>query len=445
MSVEQKPICVVIDTSIWRQDSNLLLRTPMGSALRYILKQSSGKIGLPEIIEEELTRNTVEQGLEAVEKINKGFKVIEVIMGCRCFYEVPDEAQLQATVTERLTDLNDLIIRIPFTFEHAKSALRRINEKSQPNGESNQQFKDSAIWEAILTLSNSYIIYFISGDKAFFKGKECKTNELADNLLNDCIKIGGMVSIYNNMASCLKVLQKNVPPLNYSDIILKIDSVINLRLKPELVSEIGFEIAGLAMKVSSVSAFFTEMKGKLALSFELYYHCNDVQHNGVNERKDAILRTKGDCLYELDNQMISDIKMDFERIYWVEPSGEAGRRGIVYASGTMGGIEQVNYTFREPVDFIRFPNLDWKERVKKVRKDQQDFFKEYSKEARAVLETLLDKYAEEGVAALEIPSSIMKYSEFEQYGDIFKILELFGDERNLTNIVRQLQKLLYSV
>jgi hypothetical protein len=408
MSVEQKPICVVIDTSIWRQDSNLLLRTPMGSALRYILKQSSGKIGLPEIIEEELTRNTVEQGLEAVEKINKGFKVIEVIMGCRCFYEVPDEAQLQATVTERLTDLNDLIIRIPFTFEHAKSALRRINEKSQPNGESNQQFKDSAIWEAILTLSNSYIIYFISGDKAFFKGKECKTNELADNLLNDCIKIGGMVSIYNNMASCLKVLQKNVPPLNYSDIILKIDSVINLRLKPELVSEIGFEIAGLAMKVSSVSAFFTEMKGKLALSFELYYHCNDVQHNGVNERKDAILRTKGDCLYELDNQMISDIKMDFERIYWVEPSGEAGRRGIVYASGTMGGIEQVNYTFREPVDFIRFPNLDWKERVKKVRKDQQDFFKDYSKEARAVLETLLDKYAEEGVAALEIPSSIMK-------------------------------------
>ncbi|MBE9188042.1 hypothetical protein IQ270_26220, partial [Microcoleus sp. LEGE 07076] len=214
-----------------------------------------------------------------------------------------------------------------------------------------------------------------------------------------------MVSIYNNMASCLKVLQKNVPPLNYSDIILKIDSVINLRLKPELVSEIGFEIAGLAMKVSSVSAFFTEMKGKLALSFELYYHCNDVQHNGVNERKDAILRTKGDCLYELDNQMISDIKMDFERIYWVEPSGEAGRRGIVYASGTMGGIEQVNYTFREPVDFIRFPNLDWKERVKKVRKDQQDFFKDYSKEARAVLETLLDKYAEEGVAALEIPSS----------------------------------------
>ncbi|MBE9188043.1 DUF4935 domain-containing protein [Microcoleus sp. LEGE 07076] len=160
MSVEQKPICVVIDTSIWRQDSNLLLRTPMGSALRYILKQSSGKIGLPEIIEEELTRNTVEQGLEAVEKINKGFKVIEVIMGCRCFYEVPDEAQLQATVTERLTDLNDLIIRIPFTFEHAKSALRRINEKSQPNGESNQQFKDSAIWEAILTLSNSYNYIF---------------------------------------------------------------------------------------------------------------------------------------------------------------------------------------------------------------------------------------------------------------------------------------------
>ena len=36
MSAEQKPICVVIDTNIWLQESSLLMRTAMGSALIYI-------------------------------------------------------------------------------------------------------------------------------------------------------------------------------------------------------------------------------------------------------------------------------------------------------------------------------------------------------------------------------------------------------------------------
>lgn len=445
MSAEQKPICVVIDTSIWRQDSNLLLRTTMGSALIYILKQSSGKIGLPEIIEEELIKNTVERGLEAVEKVNQGFKALEIIRGFRCPYEVPDRAELEAAVRERLTELDDLIVRIPFTFEHAKSALRRINEKSQPNGESNQQFKDSAIWEAILSVLSLYTVHFISGDNHFFKDRKRDNEKLADNLLDDCIKMRGTVHIYNNMASCLKVLQKNVPPLDYSDILLKIDELINLILRRELASEIGFEITGLAIKLSSVSAFFTEIKGKLALNFELCYHCNDIQNNGEQERKDAILRTKGDCFYEFDTQIIGDIKMDFERMYWVEPSGEPGRRGNVYASAIMGGSEQVNYTFREPIDFIRYPDMSWKERVKKVRKDKQDFFKQYSKEARSVLEIFLDKYVEEGVKALKIPSSIIDHSEFEQYGNVFQIFEIFGGEQSLRETVKQLQDLLYSV
>lgn len=167
-------------------------------------------------------------------------------MGFRDSYEVPNKAQLEAAVKERLTDLDDVIIRSFFTFEHAKSALRRINEKTQPNGENNQQFKDSAIWEAILTLSDSYTIYFISADKHFFKNREKQTEELADNLLNECKKKGSKVSIYNNMASCIKALQQDVPSLDYSNIILNIDKLLNSRLRRELTTERGFEITTLA-------------------------------------------------------------------------------------------------------------------------------------------------------------------------------------------------------
>jgi len=447
MSAEQKPICVVIDANIWLQDSNLFMRTAMGSALLYILKQSKGKIGLPEIIEEELTRNIVENGLKAIEQINKGFKSIEVIMGFRDSYELPNKAQLEAAVKERLTDLEDVIIRIFFTFEHAKSALRRINEKTQPNGDKNQQFKDSAIWEAILELSDSHTIYFISDDNAFFKNRNKQTEELADNLLNECNKMGAKVSIYNNIASCLKALQQDVPSLDYSNIILTIDNLINSGLRRELATEIGFEITTLAIDKSSLSAFFTEINGKLALIFELCYHCIDIQNNGEVERTEALLRAKGDCLYEIDTQKISDIKMDRERIYWVEPSGEAGRRGVVYASGTatIGGSEQVNYTFREPVDFIRSPDLDRKKRVDKFR-TKQDFFKQYSTQQRAILEIFLEKYIETGFSVFQnIIGSITKYPEFVQYGDAIKIITLFGSQEKLEKALNQLQNLLYSV
>ena len=445
MSAEQKPICVVIDTNIWLQESSLLMRTAMGSALIYILKQSNGKIGIPEIIEEELTKNIVENGLKAIEQINKGFKSLEVIMGFRDSYEVPNKAQLEAAVKERLTDLDDVIIRIFFTFEHAKSALRRINEKTQPNGDKNQQFKDSAIWEAILELSDSHTIYFISDDNGFFKNRNQQTEELADNLLNECNKRAAKVSIYNNMASCLKALQQDVPSLDYSNIILTIDKLINSRLRRELATEIGFEITTLALEKSSLSAFFIEINGKLALSFELCYHCIDIQNNGEIERTEALLRAKGDCLYEIDTQKISDIKMDRERLYWVEPSGEAGRRGVVYASATMGGTEQVNYTFREPVDFIRSPDLDRKKRVDKVR-TKQEFLKQYSKQERAILEIFLDKYIEAGFSVFHhIIDSIIKYPEFAQYGDAIKIITLFGEQEKLEKALNQLQNLLYSV
>jgi hypothetical protein len=81
MSAEQKPICVVIDANIWLKDSNLLLRTAMGSALLYILKRIEGKIGLPSILEEEVIRNTITEGVKAAEAIQKNFKIISVIMG----------------------------------------------------------------------------------------------------------------------------------------------------------------------------------------------------------------------------------------------------------------------------------------------------------------------------------------------------------------------------
>jgi hypothetical protein len=56
-----KPICVVLDTNVWVHKTNLL-RTALGAALINSLWRLEGLLGLPEVVEEEIAKNTVKLG-----------------------------------------------------------------------------------------------------------------------------------------------------------------------------------------------------------------------------------------------------------------------------------------------------------------------------------------------------------------------------------------------
>ncbi len=345
-----KKIGIVIDTNIWR--SNLLLKTPLGSALLYFLRRINGYIILPEIIEDEVVKHTVETGLDAIDKINTNFRIIEILMGSRIDYELPDKNQLELVARNRFTELEKIIVRVPLTLEQARGAIRRINEGKQPNGHKNQQFKDSVIWEAILTLLDSYNIHFITSDNGFFKDKKADTNRLADNLQEDCKKRKGRVFIHKDVESCLKNLEKDAPSLNQQELIKAIDQVLPIDPRQELLLETGFEVIELSVNSSSVSAFLTEIVGKLALSFELQYKLVDTQTNQDDEmRRDATLEVVGECLYEPETSKISEINIQSERVKWLEPTGEPGQRGVVFAKCFIGGgSSPVKYQFKKPIE-----------------------------------------------------------------------------------------------
>jgi hypothetical protein len=134
--------------------------------------------------------------------------------------------------------------------------------------------------------------------------------------------------------------------------------------RKSLLAEVGVEIIDVATEISSISVFLTEIKDRLALSFDICYHCTDVQNTDNNEKKEIVLRTLGICLYQFDTKQISDLTLDSEKIYEVEPSGKESLLGsCVYGSTNIsntGGSEDVKYILREPVSFIRFSDLDRK-------------------------------------------------------------------------------------
>jgi len=314
---ESRQVCVVLDTNLWI--SNLMMRRGLGASLLHSLNRVGGYLGFPEVVEREMTKHMVRVGLEANEEIKKHFDTIGMLTGSKPRYpSLPTEEKFHRCVLDRLTELSKLLRRVPFTLDHAKSALDRVLLGLPPNGPKNQQFKDSAIWEAILDLSTSYKIYFITKDNGFFKNRKPDMG-LAENLLEDCSNVGEEVLAYNDLASCLNAITEQMPPLDHQKIAIAIEKVVNRGLANQAAKR-SFQIGELVDKV--ISHFPTENPDLVGIKFALTYEISDVSQPRDEERIEASLTASGDCIYDIIRDSASDIHFDEVGFKWQDSDGE---------------------------------------------------------------------------------------------------------------------------
>lgn len=85
--------------------------------------------------------------------------------------------------------------------------------------------------------------------------------------------------------------------------------------------------------------------------------------------------------------------------------------------------------------------LTRKERAKKVQQDS--YFNKYGEKARKVINSLLDKYADEGVKNLEDPE-ILRVSPFNKLGRPLEIMNLFGGKEGYKNLIKEIEVKLYA-
>jgi type I restriction enzyme R subunit len=100
----------------------------------------------------------------------------------------------------------------------------------------------------------------------------------------------------------------------------------------------------------------------------------------------------------------------------------------------------------DPFDLIchvafDMPPLTRQERANNVKK--RNYFAKYSESARVVLEALLDKYADEGLANLE-NLEVLKIPEFQAYGSPIEIVKRFGGKSGYLSVIKELQKEIYT-
>ena len=84
-----------------------------------------------------------------------------------------------------------------------------------------------------------------------------------------------------------------------------------------------------------------------------------------------------------------------------------------------------------------------RERADRLRKEKTDFFDQFAPEARAILATLLDKYAEHGASQLNIPDAL-EVPPISDYGNLVEIADKFGGTDKLLAAVGKLHELLYA-
>ncbi|KGK81786.1 restriction endonuclease [Desulfosporosinus sp. HMP52] len=100
----------------------------------------------------------------------------------------------------------------------------------------------------------------------------------------------------------------------------------------------------------------------------------------------------------------------------------------------------------DPFDLIchvafDMPPLTRRERANNVKK--RNYFAKYSDDARAVLEALLDKYADEGLSNLE-NLEVLKIPEFQVYGSPIEIVKKFGGKNGFLTVIKELEKEIYT-
>jgi type I restriction enzyme R subunit len=91
------------------------------------------------------------------------------------------------------------------------------------------------------------------------------------------------------------------------------------------------------------------------------------------------------------------------------------------------------------VAFDRKP-LTRRERAASVMK--RDVFTKYGPQARAVLDALLAKYADEGVLNLD-DANVLRIAPFSAMGSVVQLIKAFGDRHGFEQAVHELQSALY--
>ena len=174
-----------------------------------------------------------------------------------------------------------------------------------------------------------------------------------------------------------------------------------------------------------------------------------------------------DLAYELDSEgkQLRVVKLtDYtkERVRHLFTSAATLRVGWSDAeqrATIISALEERGISFEQLAEATRQPDADpfdllchvafnaplrsRRERAEWLRKEKKDFFDRYTPEARQILNEILEKYAEHGMAQFKMPD-ILKVPPISDHGNVLEITKKFSGADKLRGALAEMQSLLYA-
>lgn len=304
--------CVVIDCNEWIRLK--WLGSPIGLTFISALKRDlSLKLAIPEVLGGELDKHRAETArllLRRLEDVSADIKAVTgdpTAAGIITF----TEGSIEVAIRERLSAIAGQTIYPDMSIDEVRRALARVNAEAPPNGPKNQQMKDSLLWEACVTLANDHRVVFVTGDNAFYSGRQPK-NGLAQNLALEPSVKDGRLQVFPSLEEAMRsfapessVGSSEIGGIESRDLIAAQarEAFARSAIADDIRAEI--ELRGV------VPAYFrTEVPYTFAVSFTAFFYVNQ----NAEDRARGEAAVSGEC--RLDTRQATIEAVSLQSIHW---------------------------------------------------------------------------------------------------------------------------------
>jgi predicted nucleic acid-binding protein len=317
VSASSRTLCVLLDTNIWR--SERLLNSPKAQSLIYTIHRRQGILALPEIVEMELPAAIQKAGREANQRAVQASREVSDILGKQDAISDCGDGEFLQAVEARIDALAAILKRVPLTIEITRSALEMVYEKLPPNDKKEEQFRDSAIWQTAIQLADKYKVCFVTTDGAFFEqGNE--GFEAAQNILADCKRTAGALSLYRGVAPCLAALDEEMPKIDASlieqSIVRQTEALIDIELEKEGLTH-------LSPRTVEIRVYALPADDRLAVDFTLREVCQPVSADDPRAGATCEMVALGGCYFSPSQAKVSSVHVEKIRMSH-EKEGSSG-------------------------------------------------------------------------------------------------------------------------
>ncbi|MEH6965966.1 restriction endonuclease [Priestia megaterium] len=181
------------------------------------------------------------------------------------------------------------------------------------------------------------------------------------------------------------------------------------------------------------------------------YYVHNVKVQIINERV-QYYGDNGELITEsLTDYTKKTVRKEFRTVEdFLQSWNKSNRKQVIIEELLEQGVlldelqEEVGKDF-DPFDLICHVAFDQKPLTRKERAmnvKKRDYFARYGDKVRAVLEALLEKYADEGIEHIE-SMEVLKLRPFDQHGSLMEIIKSFGGKKEYLQAVQELEQQIY--